>query len=310
MTSWTERHDGAEAFYIRRLFRIAPMFWLAIPFYLWLNGTGPTDYAPNGITAWHVGMTATFLHGLHPETITSVVPGGWSVADEVLFYIVFPVIAAILTTWGRAALAAAGAALVGYCYYFTALKFLPAMFPSESRTLLADFAFLSIPMQITAFAAGALAYHSIRLASAKLPQWTIETALIGVIALIGLRAYTRVHDVPAFGLLFGAVATLMGLGAGGYLVNPVMRHLGKVSFSAYLVHFAVLGPVTIFVHSMGIIGPWALAVVLPGLVMVTTMIATVSFYAIEQPAINLGRRVVAWRRVSHIAAVSPTTTPV
>jgi peptidoglycan/LPS O-acetylase OafA/YrhL len=295
MTSWTERNDGAGAFYIRRLFRIAPMFWLAIPFYLWLNGTGPTDYAPGGLAAWHVGMTGSFLHGLHPETITSVVPGGWSVADEVLFYAIFPILAATLSTWGRAALLTFVAALLAYLFYTNGLSFLPILFPNEKRDLLATFMFLSIPFQITAFAAGILAYHSIRAAPTKLPRWTVEIALLGTFALIIFRAYTRVHDVPAFGLLFGALATAMGLGAGGYLVNPVIRHLGKVSFSAYLVHFAMLGPVTIFAQAMGVSGPWALAVVLPTLVLATTMIATVSFLVIEQPAINLGRRVVAWR---------------
>jgi len=295
MKSWTERNDGPEAFYIRRLFRIAPMFWLAIPFYLWLNGTDPTYYAPNGITAWHVGMTASFLHGLHPETITSVVPGGWSVADEVLFYILFPLIASLVTTWGRAALLMVATLHFAHLYYGTGLDFLPAVFPDQKRDLLAVFMFLSVPNQVAAFAAGILAFHSIEVASAKLPRWSVETALLGAAALIIVQAYTNVHDVPNFGLLFGVVATTMGLGAGCYLVNPVIRHLGKVSFSAYLIHFALLGPVTIFARSIGVTGPWALAVVLPALVLATTMIATVSFLIIEQPAINLGRRVVAWR---------------
>jgi len=49
--------------------RIAPMFWLAIPFFLLLTGKG----AP----AWEVATTALFVHGFHPQTVNSVVPGGW-----------------------------------------------------------------------------------------------------------------------------------------------------------------------------------------------------------------------------------------
>src|SRR5437764_15381082 len=33
----------------RRLFRIAPPFWLAMLFYLWWNGTGPQYWAPQGL---------------------------------------------------------------------------------------------------------------------------------------------------------------------------------------------------------------------------------------------------------------------
>jgi len=58
------------------------MFWLAIPFFLLLTGKG----AP----AWEVATTALFVHGFHPQTINSVVPGGWSIAVEMTFYAVFP----------------------------------------------------------------------------------------------------------------------------------------------------------------------------------------------------------------------------
>jgi peptidoglycan/LPS O-acetylase OafA/YrhL len=96
-------------------------------------------------------------------------------------------------------------------------------------------------------------------------------------------------------LLFAAVAMTMGLGAGGFLVNPVIRHIGNVSFSAYLIHFSLLGPVTALAHALGVEGAWGLAVVLPALVLATTIIATVTYLLIEQPAINFGRRVVKWR---------------
>ena len=39
--SWHARSDGTYPFYIRRLFRIAPMFWLAIPFYIMIQWWSP-----------------------------------------------------------------------------------------------------------------------------------------------------------------------------------------------------------------------------------------------------------------------------
>src|SRR5579872_2655088 len=36
--SWVARNEGASEFYTRRIFRIAPMFWVAIIFFVWLNG--------------------------------------------------------------------------------------------------------------------------------------------------------------------------------------------------------------------------------------------------------------------------------
>ncbi len=79
-------------FYIRRFFRIAPMYYLSIPLFLWVRGFGPSIYAPDGIGWRHVVMATTFTHGLMPDTITSVVPGSWSIADEMMFYAIFPLL--------------------------------------------------------------------------------------------------------------------------------------------------------------------------------------------------------------------------
>ena len=77
-------------FYIRRFFRIVPLFWLAIPLYLLVNATNKTHSEPKNIGELEVFLTATFLHGFWPTSINSVVPGGWSIAVEMTFYALFP----------------------------------------------------------------------------------------------------------------------------------------------------------------------------------------------------------------------------
>ena len=96
---WTQRTetDPTRKFYIRRFLRIAPLFWLAIPVYLIINGTGPSYNAPNGIGPLQVVLTATFLHGFWPDSVNSVVPGDWSIAAEMTFYLVFPL---LITAFG------------------------------------------------------------------------------------------------------------------------------------------------------------------------------------------------------------------
>ena len=113
--SWVARNESAANFYLRRFFRIAPMFWIAIFFFLWLNGTAATIYAPDGIGFRQVLMTALFIHGFWPDAITSVVPGGWSVADEVIFYALFPAIVPPLlkASWKSLFIVAIAAVLLG-----------------------------------------------------------------------------------------------------------------------------------------------------------------------------------------------------
>src|SRR6185437_12457880 len=58
LRSWHVRNDGAAAFFVRRLFRIAPMFWLAILLYLSIYRFDPRFFAPDGISWIYVLATA------------------------------------------------------------------------------------------------------------------------------------------------------------------------------------------------------------------------------------------------------------
>ena len=91
MMSWSQRKDGTLAFYVRRLFRIAPMFWLAGAVYVSLDQMLPTPFWVGGsVTVLTIILTALFSHGWSPDAINAVVPGGWTIAVEMTFYVLFP----------------------------------------------------------------------------------------------------------------------------------------------------------------------------------------------------------------------------
>ena len=83
-------------FMTKRFFRIAPLYYLGIVFYflftyLALNLVHYTPFtAPSNYSAIGVLSNVLFLHGLVPEGNTNIVPGGWSIGCEFLFYAVFP----------------------------------------------------------------------------------------------------------------------------------------------------------------------------------------------------------------------------
>jgi peptidoglycan/LPS O-acetylase OafA/YrhL len=88
---WERRKDEfapTRKFYIRRGFRIAPAFWFAMIFYTCLKVLSPKGLGDVG--ALDFGLTALFLHSFSVHAINLVVPGGWSIAVEMSFYVIFP----------------------------------------------------------------------------------------------------------------------------------------------------------------------------------------------------------------------------
>ncbi len=162
--SWAARSQidksPIRSFYIRRFFRIAPMFYLAILCSALVNGLHANYWAPNGIEWWFFPITATFLHGFHPETITSVVPGGWSIAVEMNFYLVLPLLLMFVRSMKTAGVLFA----VSMLLYYVNLLLVPRMFsyPESQQYLVDSFAFLNFFGQLPVFAIGIFGYFVLR----------------------------------------------------------------------------------------------------------------------------------------------------
>ncbi|MGE9115721.1 hypothetical protein, partial [Escherichia coli] len=73
-------------------FRIAPMFYLGIVLYLLLSRSTAMQLPTDRATVGDVAATILFVHGWFPSAINTVVPGGWSIAAEAMFYVIFPLL--------------------------------------------------------------------------------------------------------------------------------------------------------------------------------------------------------------------------
>ncbi len=305
--SWTSRNDGAARFYIRRFFRIAPMFWLGIAFFVWLDGFGPRYFAPNGIDEKHIILTTLFLHGWHPEYITSVVHGGWSIAVEMTFYLIFPAMAFFIRGW----VSALTALVLANILADKALQFFwlkrSALWPGISDDLVSTFLNLWFPSQLPVFVVGFLVYFAVRDAKGILPVWSVRLLLTGsLLAMMGLAFYQSpvrifgqtISAYASYGLCFGVFAFCLSDGAAKFLVNAPIRYLGKVSFSAYLWHFAVLGSLTLLAKDG--VDPFGLKTAahgfaffcgfFPFLILVTVLLSTITYRLVERPMVSLGNR--------------------
>lgn len=288
---WESRKDGAVPFYIRRFFRIAPAFWVAIVAYLAIDGFGPRYWAPDGIGWPHVLATATFLFGLWPSTINSVVPGGWSIANEMLFYAMFPVVIAACREWRITAALLCASILFADFQLRIFIRAFRSMLTDHDPGLVANFVGLWLPNQLPAFIGGILALQVWRRWGAQIQplavKYTMACAGIAIALALWARSMTQIH--LAYSIVFSAA--ILSAVSITKPVPPFLIHIGRVSYGAYLWHFAVLK--TGVIESLRATGLTDFSLFVVGcsaVSAVTIACASASYYLIEQPGIKLGHK--------------------
>ena len=291
-------------YFLRRFFRIAPLFWLAILFYVWWNGTGPQYWAPHGISWSDLLATACFAHGWSPTMINSVVPGGWSIAVEMNFYLLVPLLFHRLTNLRRSVwffvACVAGQAVLNAATHRLFLRML-----SDDEKYLADLIHtLWLPTQLPVFAAGfalyfVLAPHLARRGDGAEPASRFERPSTGLVLLLAAGVLAEVWLAPPstlWGSVFAILAAGLALHPSRLLVNACTRYLGDISYSGYLVHFAVLDIAVRVLRHFSVIARYPLPhlVVLYAAVLIgTVVVATVTHRLIDNPARVVGRWLIA-----------------
>jgi peptidoglycan/LPS O-acetylase OafA/YrhL len=316
--SWVARSSHEtfpiRNFYIRRFFRIAPMFYIAILSYIFVNGFSPSYRAPNGIEWWFIPITAAFLHGFHPETITSVVPGGWSIAVEMSFYFILP----FLLPHIKSIKSCAFFFVISLVLSGLNLLIVPHIFsyPESQQYLLKSFSFLNFLGQLPVFVIGIFGYLILR---EKYPrkQIAIFCGSFFVVLLLAFlypvfklpsnfiadKLFNMPHHIIAGGL-FCTFALLLANWPTRLLVNKITTTLGKLSFSMYLTHFAILT----YFSRLGFsdIFPKSNIASLLHFLCVALVAAIVSFFFykyIEKPGVAMGKRLI--EKLEQSVALNP-----
>ncbi len=314
------------AFFIRRFFRVAPMFWLALIFYMVAWGTGPNYWAPDGITANMIAATACFVHGWRPEYINSVVPGGWSIVVEMGFYALLPLLFLSIRSLRQAAGFWCVALVFGVALRHWLLPVIASHYPPAESKLVLAFLYLWLPSQLSVFAIGIVAYfllkeklrpggaHGRTFALLRRPGFLLGASFVfgGAVAPLLKTEWLPTQDI--FAISFGLLACGLASWPVALLVNPVTRYAGKVSYSAYLTHFALLHPLQLLIERTH--GPFAKGSALDFILLVgsafvlTLAISTITHHLIEIPGQELGKRLIRFLDEPVPAFTKPENEPV
>jgi len=289
-----EEKNRTVKFFVRRFFRIAPLYYVALLWYFLFRSVmysfsvghlqTATDYTSTNILA-----NVFFVNGFYPPANNNIVPGGWSIGTEMAFYLCFPLLfvffqklseksnlrfvfvsaitLAIYFVFENILLRTVGPHIPDKLFlYYNVLNQMPVFILGMLTYFLMKkqvFAKIPMPVQVIAFVA-------LTWATSQSPNFIVVTIMAGL-------SFVFLHNV---------VAHYKAL-------NPAfLRRIGQVSFSLFIWHFTFAWNGARYLNQFleGVLSPPVLlAIYYPLTVGLSYIVANFTEKYIEQWGIRKGR---------------------
>lgn len=322
------RGSGTGRYLWRRAVRILPAYWLVAGFVM---ATILTDHTRDPWT-WLKLLTLTYTYDPHPWWGTYLGPSGlgqmWSLTVEAAWYALLPVTAALLAWYARRGgteeptadrrarrLLRGIAAYAAVSFVFTIFMFTPRMSIQLGVFVPRYFAWFAIGMALSVVTVWARtgAAAPVRFCRTVARSWGTCWAIAGVLYCVAASPLTGPTDLVTLDttwtselrvLLYGLVAAFFvapvalapagGGGADRILGNRFMRFLGRISYGVFLWQVAVSVTWYRAIGHVAFTGGFLTA--FPVITALTVVVATLTFYAVEKPALRLATPPQAGRR--------------
>ena len=281
-------------FFIRRVLRIAPIYYLGILYYIFQDHFGVPywhDVQPY-ISKANIMSNVLFLHGFSSYWINSLVPGGWSIAVEMLFYTIFPFLVVRIKKCDDAFVFLNFSLIFKLFFqeFFTQFQLIP------SNPIWREFLFYYLPCQLPIFALGIIMFFliedfkNIKLVNNK----SILLFLILLVLQVGSKFDFLYLNHIVFGILFLIFGILLSKGKLSFISNSISRYIGKVSFSIYIFHFIVISWLTKF-HLIDFCDNFLMnfSIRFSLILSVSVLISSMSYNLIEIPFQNLAKKIIS-----------------
>lgn len=292
-----------RSFFIRRFFRIAPLYYLGIigyfllePYVHILNIIKLPDAQYNFV---NIFANILFVHGFVMSANNNIVPGGWSIGTEMAFYLLFPALFSLCIWvdkfWGILGLYS----LVGFSIFLNLIiqSILAKVFSISISN--SSFVYFNLINQLPVFLLGTLVFfHHHRGVRIQLSIRTQSTLLavitIAVILLLQIGQSWVFKIIPtctgiSFVFLLNVLKELK-------YSNVFLEKIGRVSYSMYIVHFMFvwwLIPGIMSLVKKGVLPELLLICSLGLAVGLSYSIATISQKYIETPGVKLGKLLIS-----------------
>ncbi len=310
---WNEKNTIVK-FWTRRLFRIAPVYYLLLivailfgPYFGEMRDVISSFY-PNTATATsrysdqslnNIVYHLTFIFGFIPSYAFNTVLPDWSIGLEMQYYALLPFIMIIIMRFG----------------YLKTTFFIMLLCVIISKITPSAFTSFDMPSMILfklhLFIAGMLIYEATR----RKDLYYLFYALLAPVASAFIHfQINKLRICAEFGLIIFIAAIVWDLQKDSILFklciipksilsSKISTFFGDVSYSVYLLHLLVITPViALLLQKQGfhlLPGVVRYVIVVLSTVPVIYIVATFLFRYIEKPGMNAGKTIIKTFEASH-----------
>jgi peptidoglycan/LPS O-acetylase OafA/YrhL len=287
-----------RSFFLRRFFRIAPLYYFAI---IWYFLTDPVNNILKIINVTphydfiNVLANVFFLHGFVPFANNNIVPGGWSIGAEMAFYTLFPLLFMLFSwahsKWGMLS-------LYGLIFISVLLNIAVQIAISKfwSVELVSDpFIYRNLINQLPVFLIGMTVFFHHQYNH----NWQVSIMAQSIV-FAGLTLFLEQLFDDRQPWILVAVTICSGV---SFMIllnilkelkysNKILEEIGKVSYSMYIFHFGFVWYLIpgLKMNLEGFVEPHLLLILSFILAVLGTFgVAKLSYKYIESPGILLGK---------------------
>jgi peptidoglycan/LPS O-acetylase OafA/YrhL len=275
------------------------LFYVGIICYYIINGLEPSFYAPNGIWFKHFFLTVFFMHGWYPDTINAIVPGGWSIATEMTFYLVVPILFSKIKSYKTTLSILFLSILFAKFFNVLSWSYFNSLF-ENSQDLVYAFQNWWFIGQFPVFLIGILLFQTIK----QISKYNIDKQYGDVLLLLSLLLFVSFLKTKTFfdlitpnyfyAFAFYFFALSLYIKPNLIFVNSLTKIIGKYSYSLYITHFAVLTTMKYFLpNGLNFNSNVSFVLGMIIVVFISFLLSFITFHLIETPGINLGKKIIS-----------------
>jgi peptidoglycan/LPS O-acetylase OafA/YrhL len=293
--------NSKTKYFIRRFFRIAPLYYFGIGLYgivfILRNYYGVETYLlTTKYSTLSVIQHLTFTQSLSQDSIFAVVPGGWSIGAEMLFYLMFPFLFDIFSKLSSMAFLflIPFLALVIVFVFFRAL---PHIFPPLSDHNF-NFYYCTILNQIPIFLIGiSFFFLSSNTIVKSSTGWLFLIIFILTIGILNILYFKQIRDISLFPFTVALSMTFLisAFRSLAFLNVKPLQLIGRLSYSIYLFHFIFAWGLSSYINknlSPYLNSSFILVICLFVVIFCSIIMATLTKHLIEDKGIALGNTII------------------